>query len=175
MEHSYGGLCLLPAFADAAVVFDDIHSYDRTMWNALVTFLNRFDVPVLCMTATLPPSRRTQIERHLRTYPTPADMTELKDSADAESHARYLLSSTTKEDAVVAAVAAVQAGQRVLWVVNTVKRCQQLARTMAANRGAVSVRGITPASSCRIGNDVIGRPSMHFGHCPTRTARLLSP
>jgi CRISPR-associated endonuclease/helicase Cas3 len=54
LEHSYGGLCLLPAFADAAVVFDEIHSYDPRLWNALVTFLERFDVPVLCMTATLP-------------------------------------------------------------------------------------------------------------------------
>jgi CRISPR-associated endonuclease/helicase Cas3 len=135
MEHSYGGLCLLPALADAAVVFDEVHSYDPKMWNALVTFLDRFDVPVLCMTATLPPTRRAEIGRHLRTYPTAADMADLEDLAAAEEHPRYTLSSTTKEAAVDAAVAAVHAGQRVLWVVNTVKRCQHLARSLKAKVG----------------------------------------
>ncbi len=132
LEHGYGGLCLLPAFADAAVVFDEVHSYDPRMWNALVTFLERFDVPVLCMTATLPPSRRAEIERHLSTYPTAADMTQLQDLTAAEEHPRYRLSRTTKDDAIETAVAAVLGGQRVLWVVNTVKRCQQLARVLGA-------------------------------------------
>lgn len=132
IEHSYGGLCLLPALADAAVVFDEIHSYDPKMWNALVAFLERFDVPVLCMTATLPPSRRKQLEERcgLRTYPTAHEMQELKDLEDKETCPRYRLASVTLADAVEAAVAAVTAGQRVLWVVNTVRRCQQLARAL---------------------------------------------
>src|SRR5205823_6228201 len=71
MEHGYGALCLLPALADAAVVFDEIHSYDSKMWNALIAFLDRFDVPVLCMTATLPPTRRAELDCLLRSYPTP--------------------------------------------------------------------------------------------------------
>ena len=61
IEHGYGGLCLLPALADAAIVFDEVHSYDRQMWNALISFLRNFDVPVLCMTATLPPTRRAEL------------------------------------------------------------------------------------------------------------------
>lgn len=132
LEHSYGGLCLLPAFADAAVVFDEIHSYDPRLWNALVTFLERFDVPVLCMTATLPPSRRADIERYLSAYPTAADMPHLQDLSAAEEHPRYRLSPTTKDEAIEIALAAVRGGQRVLWVVNTVKRCQQLARLLGA-------------------------------------------
>lgn len=136
LEHSYGGVCLVPALADAAVVFDEIHSYDAGMWNALVTFLERFDVPVLCMTATLPRGRRDEIERHLRTYPTALDMADLQDLAEAEGHPRYRLSGTTLELAVEAAVAAVRGGQRVLWVVNTVKRCQQLARLLKGKLGS---------------------------------------
>jgi CRISPR-associated endonuclease/helicase Cas3 len=138
IEHAYGGLCLLPALADAAVVFDEIHSYDPKMWNALVAFLERFDVPVLCMTATLPPSRRKQLEERcgLRSYPTASEMQELKDLEEKESCPRYRLASATIDDALAAAVAAVTAGQRVLWVVNTVRRCQRLARALKQRVGA---------------------------------------
>ena len=133
VENSYRGLCLLPALADAAVVFDEIHSYDPSMWNALVAFLERFDVPVLCMTATLPPTRRQQLERvgGLRTYPSADQMRELHDLAANEAHPRYRLRETTKGDALDVAVAALTEGRRVLWVVNTVRRCQQLARTLS--------------------------------------------
>lgn len=132
IEHSYRGLCLLPALADAAVVFDEIHSYDPKMWNALVTFLERFDVPVLCMTATLPPTRSQQLASRggLRSYPTASEMQELSDLEAKETCLRYRLGATTAGDAVDTAVAAVRAGQRVLWVVNTVRRCQQLARVL---------------------------------------------
>lgn len=132
IENSYGGLCLLPALADAAVVFDEIHSYDPKMWNALVTFLERFDVPVLCMTATLPPTRRQQLEGRcgLRSYPSTLERQELSDLEQKENCPRYQLASATRDEAVDAAVAAVRAGQRVLWVVNTVRRCQHLARLL---------------------------------------------
>jgi CRISPR-associated endonuclease/helicase Cas3 len=132
IEHSYGGMCLLPALADAAVVFDEIHSYDPKMWNALVTFLERFDVPVLCMTATLPPTRRQQLEGRcgLRSYPSAGEMRDLLDLEEGETCPRYRLAATTRDEAVALAVAAVNAGQRVLWVVNTVRRCQRLARAL---------------------------------------------
>jgi CRISPR-associated endonuclease/helicase Cas3 len=142
LEHGYGGLCLLPALADAAIVFDEIHSYDPKMWNALMTFLERFDAPVLCMTATLPPYRRQEIERHLRTYPTPSDMSELRDLQAAEEHPRYRLSATSRDLALEAAVGAIRAGRRVLWVVNTVKRCQQTARSLKGTMGTEMEIGV---------------------------------
>lgn len=140
IENSYRGLCLLPALADAAIVFDEVHSYDFKMWNALVTFLERFDVPVLCMTATLPPTRRSQLEErcHLRAYPTATELSDLSDLDENEKHPRYRLDATTSEHSTDVAVAAVKAGQRVLWVVNTVRRCQTLARTLSARLGADS-------------------------------------
>ena len=132
IEHSYGGLCLLPALADAAVVFDEVHSYDPRMWNALVTFLQRFDIPVLCMTATLPPTRRQTLTEAcgLLAYPTSTDMLALDDLEANETHPRYRITATTKDAALESAIEAVRAGQRVLWVVNTVRRCQQLARQL---------------------------------------------
>lgn len=144
IEHSYGGICLLPALADAAVVFDEIHSYDPKMWNALVTFLERFDLPVLCMTATLPLRRRQELEARcaLRSYPTTSDMRDLKDLEEKETAPRYRLEASKLDDAVAAAVAAVSGGQRVLWVVNTVRRCQQLGRALKLRLGPSMTVGV---------------------------------
>jgi CRISPR-associated endonuclease/helicase Cas3 len=70
MEHSYTGLCLLPVLADSAVIIDEVHSFDRRMFNNLVAFLRAFDMPVLCMTATLPPPRREAlVQTGLTVYP----------------------------------------------------------------------------------------------------------
>lgn len=127
MEHDYRGLCLLPALADAAVIFDEVHSYDANMWSALVNFLREFDVPVLCMTATLPPARRDDLAS-LRTYPDERERAELVDLEEAEGHPRYHLEVVANEEAAFEEVIACAGpGVRVLWVVNTVRRCQALA------------------------------------------------
>jgi len=140
IEHGYGGLCLLPALADAAIVFDEVHSYDRQMWNALVSFLGNFDVPVLCMTATLPPTRRAELAKLLRVYPDDGERNELADLEEAERHPRYRVEAVLGEtEAFEQVVAEVRAGRRVLWVVNTVKRCQTLARKLSAHVDGVLV------------------------------------
>lgn len=133
MEHSYTGLCLLPVLADSAVIIDEVHSFDRNMFDNLICFLQTFDVPVLCMTATLPPSRRDELTRDagLRLYPTDEERIELADLEDQERHPRYQLEFTRDESsALQLAAAEYRAGQRVLWVVNTVKRCQRIARLL---------------------------------------------
>jgi len=128
IEHGYAGLCLVPVMADAAIVFDEIHSYDASMWNALVTFLQTFDVPALCMTATLPPSRRDELAKLLKVYPDETHAAALPDLAKAERHLRYRFEAVADEATALArAIEAREQGARVLWVVNTVKRCQALA------------------------------------------------
>lgn len=132
MEHSYTGLCLLPVLADSALIIDEVHSFDRHMFDNLISFLKTFDVPVLCMTATLPPSRRHElIEAGLRVYPNDIERAELADLKEAEEHPRYQLEFTDDENsALKIAAAEYRAGNRVLWVVNTVKRCQRIARSL---------------------------------------------
>ena len=61
MAYSYGPVCLLPLLADSVIVVDEVHSFDRAMFSALLGFLKAFDVPVLCMTATLQQGRRRQL------------------------------------------------------------------------------------------------------------------
>jgi CRISPR-associated endonuclease/helicase Cas3 len=137
MEHGYGGLCMLPVLADSAVVFDEVHSFDENMFKNLVAFLRAFDVPVLCMTATLQPSRlRDLVEAGLTVYPREEHRADLQDLAVEEQAPRYRVRRCADEaEALSHAVAAHEAGLRVLWVVNNVNRCQGLARTLSATLG----------------------------------------
>jgi CRISPR-associated endonuclease/helicase Cas3 len=100
------------------------------MFSALKEFLKLFDVPVLCMTATLPNVRRDELvdECGLTAYDDkPGD---LKDVAVAP---RYRLRQTTAAEAPSRVRAALAEGRRVLWVVNQVKRAQQVALSMACD------------------------------------------
>lgn len=137
MEHSYRSLCLLPLLADAAVIVDEVHSFDRRMFKSLLAFLRAFDVPVLCMTATLSLSRQRQlVDAGLRAYPTPDEMSELADLETLEKHPRYRLASVSDRDEVLPhALEAFHAGRRVLWVINTVSRCQAAAKRLARELG----------------------------------------
>jgi CRISPR-associated endonuclease/helicase Cas3 len=132
MEHSYSSLCLLPVLADSAVIIDEVHSFDRKMFDTLISFLKHFDVPVLCMTATLPNSRREElIEAGLQVFPTESDRNILTDLKEKEEHLRYDLESVDNFDAAFdKAVSAYRAGERVLWVVNTVDRCLAIAQKL---------------------------------------------
>jgi CRISPR-associated endonuclease/helicase Cas3 len=132
LEHSYSSLCLLPVLADSAVIIDEVHSFDKQMFENLICFLENFDVPVLCMTATLPKSRIENLENvGLRVYPNNEEFEKLKDLKKAEIHPRYDLEFADGRDEVFEIAAEeYKAGKRVLWVVNTVKRCQQIAKIL---------------------------------------------
>jgi len=132
MEHSYQSLCLLPVLADSAVIIDEVHSFDRSMFDTLISFLQTFDIPVLCMTATLPKSRRDElVAAGLQVFPTEADRAKLDDLKEKEEAERYFLQPVDNFDAAFnQAVNAYQSGLRVLWVVNTVNRCLAISQTL---------------------------------------------
>jgi CRISPR-associated endonuclease/helicase Cas3 len=137
MEHRYEALCLLPALADSAVIIDEVHSFDRSMFDALIAFLREFDVPVLCMTATLPEDRRVQLEAAgLRVFPSGQEAAALADLAAKERAPRYAVRRVADgETAFGIAQAAFAAGKRVLWVVNQVARAQRAAERLEAALG----------------------------------------
>ncbi|MEB3309914.1 MAG: CRISPR-associated helicase Cas3' [Snowella sp.] len=132
MEHSYGGICLLPALADSVLIIDEIHSFDLKMFDSLIAFLKHFDIPVLCMTATLPPSRKKQlINLGLKVYPTESDRDSLKDLEEKENHPRYQLQPVDGfDEAFTKAIEAYRKGERILWVVNTVDRCLAISKKL---------------------------------------------
>jgi CRISPR-associated endonuclease/helicase Cas3 len=134
MEYGYKGLCMLPVLTDAAIIFDEVHSYDRHLFDNLAAFLKSFDVPALCMTATLPRERQQALESAgLRLYPRRDERARFADLGWQEAAPRYRMERVGDfAEAMQRAVAAYGRGERVLWVVNTVRRCQRLVRELAA-------------------------------------------
>jgi CRISPR-associated endonuclease/helicase Cas3 len=132
MTNRYAALCLLPLLVDSIVVVDEVHSFDKSMFRSLERMLAEFDVPVLCMTASLPSQRRRFLveTRGLELYPPdPIAFPDLEREANAP---RYQVHASSEEAALALVCDAVQnQHQRVMWVVNTVKRCQHIARRLA--------------------------------------------
>lgn len=130
MANSYSGLCMLPLLADAAVVIDEIHSFDRSMFTALEQFLKAFpSVPVLCMTASLTHDRLSILTDGcgLELFPK-AEIDDLNAQTGAP---RYVI-RLADENVGALVRSALQEGQKVLWVVNTVDRCQDTYMAHAA-------------------------------------------
>lgn len=130
MANSYSAICLLPLLADSVLVVDEAHAFDSAMFKALQEFLRHFDIPVLCMTASLPENRRERLENDLgmKRFPeNPADFADLKQQM---TYPRYQLERIEADSAQEQVISAFQDGRRILWVVNQVDRCQRLARAL---------------------------------------------
>ncbi|QEG30174.1 Putative CRISPR-associated nuclease/helicase Cas3 [Gemmata obscuriglobus] len=124
MAYGYGPMCLLPVLADSVIVVDEVHSFDRSMFSALLGFLSAFDVPVLCMTATLPEPRQKQLVAAGLTLSNPRP-DDLKTIADTPRYRVARVNEREVEDRIRAAVGSGK--RRVLWVVNQVSRAQAIA------------------------------------------------
>jgi CRISPR-associated endonuclease/helicase Cas3 len=132
MSHAYAPMCLLPLLADSVLVVDEVHSFDGAMFRALVRFLDFFDLPVLCMTASLTQDRLAELERvGLQRFP--ADRAAFDDLTRQMEYPRYRIHGSRAEEAEQAVLRALAEGvKRVLWVVNTVARCQEAATRLRA-------------------------------------------
>lgn len=134
MANQYGPICLLPVLADSVVVIDEVHSFSESMFSALRCLLERFDVPVLCMTASLPNHRREALES-LGLELFPRDPEYFDDLRKASGHPRYRVYAISRDDAERIAKEKLAAGKRVLWVVNRVDECQRRFRQMTGADG----------------------------------------
>lgn len=124
MAHGYSSICMLPVLADAAIVIDEVHSFDRSMFTSLEQFLKAFpSVPVLCMTASLTTDRLNTLTDGCGVELFPSDeMDDLKRQTGAP---RYFVQSTDNKPGRIVREALLS-GKKVLWVVNTVDRCQEI-------------------------------------------------
>jgi CRISPR-associated endonuclease/helicase Cas3 len=132
MQNSYRSVCLMPMVCDCAIVIDEVHSFDRNLFSALKRFLRAFTIPVLCMTASLPPRRIEDLQDcGLEVFP--QEKAAFEDLAASANMPRYLVRLIDHEQtAAKIATNALSENRRVLWVVNTVDRCQRLARDLEA-------------------------------------------
>lgn len=135
LENQYSALCLLPALADSIVIIDEVHSFDLHMFDVLKSFLREFDIPVLCMTATLPKSRIDSLvdDAKLSVFPSASQSAAVAALREKEAIPRYQHRPLADADAALeAALTAYRNGSRVLWVVNQVDRCQRLAARLSS-------------------------------------------
>ncbi|MBI2502237.1 MAG: CRISPR-associated helicase Cas3', partial [Candidatus Latescibacteria bacterium] len=132
MQHVYSSTCLMPLLADGIVVIDEVHSFDKSLFSSLKRFLKGFDIPVLCMTASLPEQRRQELEEcGLLMFP--SDPGEFADLQEKATMPRYQVRRIAgEEQARTIAIQALNEGKKVLWVVNTVARCQRIASALEA-------------------------------------------
>ena len=88
MQYAYRSVCLMPVLADSVVVVDEVHSFDRSLFSSLKRFLREFDIPVLCMTASLPAQRqRDLVDCGLKVFPD--DLREFADLQNIALLPRY--------------------------------------------------------------------------------------
>lgn len=132
LQNSYRSMCLLPLFVDSVVVIDEVHSFDKALFSALKQLLATFHVPVLCMTATLPKQRRVELAELGMTI-FPEDHKAFADLHDKAGAARYRVQVLGEEqqEAEEVVIEALDKGKKILWVVNTIDRCQEIARIFA--------------------------------------------
>lgn len=135
LEHGFKGMCLLPQFADAAVIVDEVHSLDPHLFERLLALLTHFQGPVLLMSATMPRERTEKLRTlGLRIFPEDLERDRFPDLTAEEDRPRYrLVRCSHREDALKRVVTSDGILKRsTLWVVNTVKRCQELALILRA-------------------------------------------
>lgn len=128
MQQQRRGVFSFPSIGRGAFVFDEVHSYDDRMFRALLLFLKCFrGVPVLLMTASLPPARLEAIKASLSALG--EELGIIAGPADLEMIPRYRLYAGYTEPPWELIQATLDGGGKVLWVVNTVSRCIATAKT----------------------------------------------
>lgn len=122
LQNHLGGLCLLPAIANSAVVFDEIHLFDDRMFAVLLHFLDTFpNTPTLLMTASLQNWRRKQLRQRLDRR-----LLEVGGPPDWESAPRYRFYPPQDSIPWGRVKSALRECRKVLIVANTVGRAVQI-------------------------------------------------
>lgn len=115
-----------PVIAAGAFVFDEIHSYDARLFGGLLRFLQTFPgVPVLLMSASIPPQRLEALKRVLGDRACNV----IPGDPKLEGYERYRFEPRDSAAACHDEVrAALHAGKKALWVCNTVGDAVRTAR-----------------------------------------------
>ena len=121
-------LYAFPAIACGVFVFDEVHSYDRQLFGELLRFLEVFrGVPVLIMSASIPPARldalRRVLGRRMNARP-------IRGEKRLERLKRYCIEDRASRDECWAEVTKMLSGgaAKVLWVCNTVEHAKRVFR-----------------------------------------------
>ena len=115
-----------PSLCRSIFVFDEIHSFCDTLFSHLLRFLEIFSsVPVLLMTATLPPERKEAIQKCCQKR---GGLIVISGQKKREEAKRYILRRSSHEMAYQEVRQTIERNGKVLWVCNTVKKAIQQAK-----------------------------------------------
>ncbi len=137
MQNNRRPLYAFPALVQAAFVFDEVHAYDDRLFGALLKFLNAFrGAPILLMSASFSEEQKEEIRKVIE-----EDLKEGINILDEgykplEEIKRYQFdyrpevnSKIENLQPIFAAVAeALERGEKVLWVTNSVQSCIDIYR-----------------------------------------------
>lgn len=120
IQNNRRGMFSWPALAQAGFVFDEIHSYDDKLFDALLHFLSVVrGVPILLMTASLQANRLDAIRSILNSMD--EELAEIPGPEDMEKIDRYQQMEVMKlKDVEQRVREELKNGGKVLWVCNTV-------------------------------------------------------
>jgi CRISPR-associated endonuclease/helicase Cas3 len=125
VQNNKAGLFAIPAIANGAFVFDEVHAYDDRMFGALLRFMCAFrGAPLLLMTASLQAHRLDRVRQLCAE--SGQVFSAIEGPADLEQIPRYRLVRAPLEVTWSEVVRALTSGKRLLWVVNTVDRAVRL-------------------------------------------------
>ncbi|MEM8641358.1 MAG: CRISPR-associated helicase Cas3' [Cyanobacteria bacterium P01_G01_bin.54] len=102
-----------PAMANAAFVFDEVHSYDNALFGALLRFLETVKAPILLMSASFLPAQVDAIKAAVGNFESVEGHTEL----EKEKRYHFHYADEANWDRVQQEL---EAGGKVLWVCNQV-------------------------------------------------------
>ena len=123
VQNNRRGIFAWPTIAGSALVFDEIHSYDGALFAALLRFLKEVrGIHCLLMTASLPSERLDKIRAVLASLG--ERLGEVPGPEDLEMRRRYRRDANA--DPWERAEKVLNAGGKVLWVVNTVDQAMTL-------------------------------------------------
>ncbi|MDD3580792.1 MAG: CRISPR-associated helicase Cas3' [Desulfobacca sp.] len=126
LQNSRRGLYAWPSLAQSVFVFDEIHSFSPRLFQHLLRFLEIFkSIPVLLMTATIPPGRQRALHKICSAR---GGMAVISGPATRENAKRYILKRSDEDNAWQIAQKVLNKGGKVLWISNTVSRSMTLAK-----------------------------------------------
>ncbi len=124
LQNCRKGIIALPSMVRSAFVFDEVHSYSPKLFAHFLRFLEIFSqVPVLMMTATLPPSRKKALDDVCKKR---GGLRVVQGHIERENAPRYLLHRSDEITAWDNACEVLKNNGKVLWVCNTVCRAMKI-------------------------------------------------
>ncbi|MBY0451043.1 MAG: CRISPR-associated helicase Cas3' [Cyanobacteria bacterium] len=130
LKNTYRSVCLLPILAESVLVIDEVHAFDSKMFGALEQFLKLFNIPVLCMTASLSNRRQEILTSACGLEMFPKENQNFEELQAEMKHPRYHVKRLENDSPENIALEALRENNKIMCVVNTVDRCQKMARRL---------------------------------------------